>query len=151
MTCSSRIEWSNLQDATPGKCALQPTVAVVGACASGKTTLVRKLRQRGIGAYPVAQEHSRLQYMYRLREPDYVVYLDVSYPVVRCRRDVSWGPERLRQQKYRLRQARRRADTEIDTDSLTADEVCNAVLRFLACRAEEHVSPLDDNEGGWSR
>ena len=33
------------------------TVAVVGVCAYGKTTLVKGLQARGFAAYNVAQEH----------------------------------------------------------------------------------------------
>ena len=33
-------------------------IAIVGICASGKTTLVRGLREAGYDAYNVAQEHS---------------------------------------------------------------------------------------------
>ncbi len=123
---------------------VRPLIAVVGACASGKTTLVSMLRERGINAYSVAQEHSRLQYMYLLREPDLVVYLDVSYPVVRRRRDVSWGPKRLLQQKCRLRQARRRADLEVNTDDLTPEQVCAEVMGFLASRRATESDDSDD-------
>ena len=54
-------------------------VAVVGVCASGKTTLVSALRQFGIDAVDVAQEHSLVPHMWQvITRPDVLIYLDAG-------------------------------------------------------------------------
>ncbi|MFO8059454.1 MAG: hypothetical protein R6U70_02185 [Bacillota bacterium] len=121
---------------SPSEGARGPVVAVVGACASGKTTLVERLRERGIRAHSLAQEHSAAPSLYLRGVPDYVVYLDVSYDEVRRRRDVSWGPARLQAQKLRLRRSMENADLRILTDELDPAEICEMVVQYLAGRGE---------------
>lgn len=118
--------------AAPGADTLR--VAVVGPCASGKTTLVGHLRAHGFEARSIAQEHSQAPSLYRRNGANVLVYLDVSYAVVRRRREVAWGPERLRDEAVRLRGARRDADLVIDTDGLRAEEVLERVLGYLEAR-----------------
>ncbi len=111
-------------------------VAVVGPCASGKTTLVGRLRAVGVEAKSIAQEHSGVSALYERTPADVLVYLDVSLGAVRARREVSWGPERLEAEARRLTRAREAADLVIDTDSLSAEGVLGEVLRFLEARCE---------------
>ncbi|MCX7780437.1 MAG: hypothetical protein N2491_05895 [Negativicutes bacterium] len=106
-------------------------VVVVGPCASGKTTLVGGLRQAGIEAYNVAQEHSGIKRLWQKKQPDILIMLDVSLPTVRQRRAVPWGEERLILQRERLSDARDHADLYIHTDNLTKEEVLNAALNFI--------------------
>ena len=48
-------------------------IAVVGVCASGKTTLVQGLREEGYDAYNVAQEHSGIHDFWNKRQPNIIV------------------------------------------------------------------------------
>lgn len=98
-------------------------IAVVGVCASGKSTLVRGLRELGYDAYAVAQEHSGVPYLWSRRAPSFLVVLDATYDTVRQRRPVSYGPERLAQQRQRLRHAREHCDFFLATDDYTIEEV----------------------------
>ena len=62
-------------------------VAVVGPCASGKSTLTAALRAAGYEARMPAQEHSYVPDMWRrLVDPDVLIYLDISYEALRERR-----------------------------------------------------------------
>ena len=61
-------------------------VAVVGHCASGKSTLVSALRAHGYDANAVAQEHSAVSWLWRHAEPDVLIYLDAALETVRARR-----------------------------------------------------------------
>jgi deoxyadenosine/deoxycytidine kinase len=103
-------------------------VVVVGVCASGKSTLVRALRGLGIDAHNVAQEHSGIRQLWKKKNPDMVVMLDATIPVIRKRREVYWGEERLIAQRERLTDARRNADLFIQTDTLNRNEVLQLVL-----------------------
>ena len=106
-------------------------VVVVGVCASGKTTLVNRLRALGIEAFNVAQEHSGIREFWRKRQPDVLVLLDVTLPVIRQRRDVPWGEERLSIQRERLLSARTNADLYIQTDNLSREQVVETVLDYI--------------------
>ncbi len=108
-----------------------PRIVVVGCCASGKSTLVKNLRKADIPAFSVAQEHSSVSYMFRLRDPDFVVFLDASYEELRRRRDISWGKDRLQDQKRRLAKAKHVADIHINTDQMTPGQVSDLVLKLL--------------------
>jgi len=111
-------------------------IAVVGPCTSGKSTLVHALRDLGYDARMPAQEHSYVPDMWqRLIRPDVLIYLDVSWEVARTRRSVTWGPERIADENERLAHARARADLYLDTDNLSAEEVREQVLAFLADRS----------------
>lgn len=109
-----------------------PLIAVVGPCASGKSTLVRALREQGYNAREVKQEHSYVETMWQqLTRPDLLIYLEVSQEVAGQRRaveaDAPWW-DRLQQ---RLRHARQHADLQINTDRLSPEEVVDRALTFL--------------------
>lgn len=109
-----------------------PLVAVVGPCTSGKSTVVRALRDRGYTARMPAQEHSYVPDMWRkMVNPDLLIYLDVSYQAARQRRDIHWGPERLEKEAERLAHARQHADLYIATDNLSPADVIQQVLAFI--------------------
>lgn len=110
-------------------------IVVVGPCASGKTTLVTRLQELGLDARNVAQEHSGVKTLWRKKNPDVLVMLEASLPVIRRRRQVPWGEERLTVQRERLMDAREHADLFIQTDPLTREEVAQRVLEFIAGRA----------------
>lgn len=110
----------------------QPLIAVVGPCASGKSTLVRGLRRHGHNAREVNQEHSYVPTMWqRFTKPDLLIYLDVSQTAASERRsseaEAAWW-DALNQ---RLQHALRHADLYIETDDLTPAEVLDRTLSFL--------------------
>ncbi len=109
-------------------------VAVVGACASGKSTLVEALRQAGYEARHVAQEHSYVPSMWeKVSQPDVLLYLDVNFVTVQARRpDTNFHPRDLAEQERRLTHARDNCDLYIDTNELPAEEVKRKSLDFLA-------------------
>jgi len=107
-------------------------VAVVGVCASGKSTLVHALRQFGIESVDVAQEHSMVPYMWQnITRPDVLIFLDASQETVRQRwphfGDVDWVDEQVR----RLAHARAHADFVLPVDTLNPQQVLARVLHFL--------------------
>jgi dienelactone hydrolase len=123
--------------------AARPRVAVVGPCASGKTTLVAALHERGYDAHAVAQEHSGVPYLWQLREPDVLIFLNVTIDATAERRDARWPPDLYATQQARLANARQHADLYLDTSPISAAEVAARASDFLAtCLA----SP--DEDGG---
>lgn len=108
-------------------------VAVVGPCASGKSTLVAALRAAGYEARHPAQEHSYVPDMWqRLVDPDVLIYLDLSYETYVVRRPHGdLGPGFIEEQKRRLAHARAHADLVVDTSGLAAEGVWAAVAEFL--------------------
>lgn len=100
-----------------------PRIAVVGPCASGKSTLVANLKARGHDAYAVAQEHSAVKYLWSRQNPDVLIALDVSLEVVRQRRSPQWLEAIYERQHERLQDAYVNADVIIDSDSHNAEEV----------------------------
>ncbi len=111
------------------------TIGVVGPCAAGKSTLVKRLREAGYRARHIAQEHSFSPRMWQRisTAPDILVFLDVSYPVSAARRpDSRWRIQDYEEQQRRLAHARQHADLYLDTDGLTPEEVFRQVTTFLA-------------------
>lgn len=113
-------------------------IALVGPCASGKTTLARALRQAGYQVRQPAQEHSYVPAMWqRLSRPDLLIYLDVDYAASKQRRPhIDYGPERLQEQRHRLAHARQHCDLYLDTSGLSPQEVYRQVVTFLHALAD---------------
>ena len=110
-----------------------PLVAVVGPCASGKSTLIHELVKYGVNARHVAQEHSYVADMWqRLTKPDILVFLDASFQVAQKRRNLSWTEADYMQQQYRLRHAREHANLYLFTDNMEPKVVVQRVIEFLA-------------------
>jgi len=109
-------------------------IAIVGICASGKTTLVRGLREAGYDAYNVAQEHSCVHDFWNKKHPDVLVMIDATLPTVKKRRVVYWGQDRIDTQHKRLADAKAHADLYIQTDDLDAAAVRQKVIDFLKTR-----------------
>jgi hypothetical protein len=113
----------------------RPLIAIVGPCASGKSLLVRALRERGYNAREVAQEHSYVPDMWQqVARPDRLIYLDVSWQVARQRRPTDAGEHWWTEQAHRLRHARQHADLYIRTDDLPPQEILDQVLASLATK-----------------
>ena len=111
-----------------GEPAARPRVVVVGPCASGKTTLVDRLRAVGVDARVSAQEHSIVRDLWARMQPDYLVFLDVDLKTLRSRRAPTWPESVYLAQQKRLAPARHAADVVIDTTAHDASEVFEAVL-----------------------
>jgi shikimate kinase len=108
-------------------------VALVGPCASGKSTLAKALHAAGYEARQPAQEHSYVPAMWqKLTQPDILIYLDVDYETIVVRRPKNAGsPQRLDEQHRRLSHARQHCDFYLDTSNLSMVEVQNQVFSFL--------------------
>ena len=100
-----------------------PKIAVVGPCASGKSTLVARLLENGYDAHAIAQEHSAVRDLWKSRKPDLLIALDVSLEVVRQRRSPDWLEAVYERQHQRLKNAYAAADIIIDTAENDADGV----------------------------
>lgn len=109
-----------------------PLIGVVGPCASGKTTLIANLKEFGINARHIAQEHSYVLTMWKqITDPDLLIFLDASYPDTKKRRNLNWTLEEYQEQQRRLYHARQNADLYLLTDDLTPEAVFSKVLEFL--------------------
>lgn len=106
-------------------------IAVVGVCAAGKTTLSKGLQALGYDAFTVPQEHSGVKTFWRKKNPDILIMLEASLPVIQSRRSVPYGEERMRVQHERLADATTHADLILDTDPLSVDEVRAQVVSFI--------------------
>ncbi len=106
-------------------------VVIVGVCSSGKSTLSRTLRERGVHVRTVAQEHSYVPSLWQLRKPDVLIYLDASLHTVRRRRRPSWQQPMLDEQHRRLSHAREHCHLYIHTDGLSPHDVAARVLTYL--------------------
>ncbi|NDJ52742.1 MAG: hypothetical protein GYB68_06615 [Chloroflexi bacterium] len=110
-----------------------PLIAIVGPCASGKTTLASALRDQGYNARAIAQEHSNIRDLWqKFSHADVLVYLDVSLEGTRERRPAGrFDQERLAIQTKRLGHARQHSDLYIHTDHLRREDVLDYVLAYL--------------------
>jgi thymidylate kinase len=118
-----------------------PTIAIVGPCGAGKTSLAEALQGLGLDARQIAQEHSFVPEMWQIMtRPDVLIYLDVSYKVSTSRKQFHWTLEDFSEQLRRLRHARDHCQIYIHTDRLTADEVLNQVIKELDIG---HLPPSD--------
>jgi energy-coupling factor transporter ATP-binding protein EcfA2 len=120
---------------------LHKVVGVVGPCGSGKTTLVKRLSGLGINARHIAQEHSYVGAMWqKITHPDFLIFLDASYPETIRRRNLDWTMEEYQEQHRRLAHARQNADLYIFTDDLKPAQISQIVLDFL----KEHAIYPED-------
>ncbi len=111
----------------------RPLIAVVGPCASGKSQLTQALRERGYNAREVVQEHSHVPAMWqRITQPDWLVYLDVSWEAALQRRSIDAKADWWDELAHRLRHARQHADLYIHTDELTPQKILDRTLAFLS-------------------
>ncbi len=113
-----------------------PRIAVVGVCASGKTTLATALRDRGFDARQVSQEHSYVRDLWRrFSHCDIVIFLDVSLDTLRRRlADPNWPEFLYEEQRTRVRFARDECDLYIATDNLSPAQTLACTLAMLASR-----------------
>jgi deoxyadenosine/deoxycytidine kinase len=110
-----------------------PSIAIVGPCGAGKSTLARELQARGIQARQIAQEHSFAPAMWQhLTKPDILIYLDASYETCSQRKNLNWLPKEHAKQVHRLQHARQHCHIYIKTDDLKPDEVLDQVLSSVS-------------------
>jgi cytidylate kinase len=108
-----------------------PGVAVVGPCTSGKSTLVANLKQLGFNAWCVAQEHSDVKWLWKHKNPDFLVVLDITLATARKRRNVSWDEHKLADQHKALADARAHCNLYLPTDNLTPEEIVTKVVEAV--------------------
>ncbi len=108
-------------------------VAVVGACSSGKSTLVSTLLDVGFDARHVAQEHSFVPAMWKkISKPDVLIYLEVDFDNLIARwPNAHFQPHDLLEQNRRLAHARAHCDLYLNTNQLNPEEVKERVLTYL--------------------
>jgi thymidylate kinase len=97
--------------------------------------LPHRLRERGYDAQAVGQEHSGVPYLWRLGQPDLLIFLDVDIETTGRRRESVWPADLYETQQARLANAREHAALYLDTSALTAREVAERALAFLAASA----------------
>jgi cytidylate kinase len=97
--------------------ASDPLVAIVGPCASGKSTLGKSLRARGLRV--------------RITNPDYMIFLDASFEVSTHRKSLNWSEGEYEEEQRRLSDARRSCDLYLLTDRMSPEDVLRAVLDAL--------------------
>lgn len=115
----------------------RPLIAVVGNCASGKTTLVENLRKAGHNAINVPQEHSEVRRLWKYKKPDMLVLLSCTLETARKRRPgFAWTGKQLKEQYRRLRFAREECDLYIATDDLTRQQVAELVTAHIDAKGE---------------
>lgn len=120
----------------PDRSEKRPLIAIVGPCASGKSSLVQALRERGHNAREVLQEHSYVPTMWqRITQPDVLVYLDVSEETARERRATTAPKGWYRTLDQRLFHARQHADLYLQTDEMSPQEIVDDVLAWLEALA----------------
>jgi len=107
-------------------------IAIVGPCASGKTTLARGLQVLGYPARQIAQEHSYVPDMWqRLSRPDVLIFLDASYEICTARKQLNWTRAEYAEQHRRLAHAREECHIYIHSDGLTIEQALEATLQAL--------------------
>ena len=120
------------------------SVVVVGACGTGKSTLVEALQAFGYDARVVAQEHSIIPDLWaHAGIPDALVVLDASPAVISERRHNDFPEWLYRQQRERLRSAEEHATLYLHTDTLLPDAVQQKVIEHLQQLTIEQVLPAD--------
>jgi deoxyadenosine/deoxycytidine kinase len=117
-------------------------ISVVGPCASGKSTVVQALRMHGYDAHATSQEHSAVSKLWKQRDPDLLIALQVDLESVRLRRrNPRWSRAIWLEQQSRLADAFAHADYLTDTSHRSANDVVSDVLEFLSSHAgSEHRS-----------
>jgi cytidylate kinase len=115
-----------------GELSHGPLVAIVGPCASGKSTLGKALKARGLRVREVAQEHSYVPAMWqRITKPDFLIFLDASFEVSTARKALDWSESEYAEEQRRLAHARQACDLYLQTDQMSPEAVLQAVVNAL--------------------
>jgi deoxyadenosine/deoxycytidine kinase len=107
-------------------------IGIVGPCGAGKSSLAERLSPHFAFVRAIAQEHSYVPDMWRrITNPDFLIYLDASYPVTVRRRNLNWTEMEYCIELERLAHARQHADITIQTDALDLEQVAETALLQL--------------------
>ena len=108
-------------------------IAIVGPCASGKSTLKLALADCDYVIRMPVQEHSYVPSMWQqLSKPDLLIFLDVDVEQTAVRRPKNpSSPAYYAEQHRRLAHAREHCDFYLDTSPLSPTQVGERVLTFL--------------------
>lgn len=101
---------------------------VVGTCASGKTTIVRELKARGFEAATCSQEHTTNPYLWRRKEPRFLVVLQCKEATVQKRRGRVFPKGLHKKQVQRLGKARKHCHLFLPTDDLTISDAVEKIV-----------------------
>ncbi|CAN5745008.1 hypothetical protein BH23CHL5_BH23CHL5_11400 [soil metagenome] len=115
----------------PERIVSTPRVAVVGPCASGKSTLVANLRRNGVDAHSVAQEHSVIPDLWTHQNPDLLVCLHADLETVKERRGPAWRERVYLDQLERLRNAFAAASVVIDSGIVGEADALNVAMNTV--------------------
>lgn len=108
-------------------------VVIIGPCASGKTSLTRRLQKRGFDARACGQEHSEIRELWRHMQPDVLIGLRIDLDTLRERRSSgTWSGTIYARQQARLASGYANADLVIDCDAVDQDDVEQSVLVWLS-------------------
>jgi hypothetical protein len=96
----------------------------------------------GYDAHATSQEHSAVSKLWKQRDPDLLIALQVDLESVRLRRrNPRWSRAIWLEQQSRLADAFAHADYLTDTSHRSANDVVSDVLEFLSSHAgSEHRS-----------
>jgi deoxyadenosine/deoxycytidine kinase len=106
-------------------------VTVIGPCASGKTTLVERLKAAGYDAWVTSQEHSGVPDLWNHQRPDAVIGLRTDLETIRRRRGAGWSKVIFEAQMERLQRAYGASGIIVDTSVSSEDETLDASLTYL--------------------
>ncbi len=110
----------------------QESIAIVGPCGAGKSTLAEGLVRHGYHARQIAQEHSYVPDMWQqLTKPDVLIFLEASFETCNQRKKLDWTQKDFNEQLRRLRHAHKNCDLCIKTDGLKPDQILKNVLQAL--------------------
>lgn len=122
------------------------SIVIVGACGTGKSTLVKALQALGYHARVVAQEHSAVPDLWAHEDmPSALIMLDATPAVISERRHNDFPQWLYDQQRIRLRSAEAYATLYLHTDTLAAADVQQQVIQHLQ---ELHIEPENKREHG---
>jgi ABC-type glutathione transport system ATPase component len=109
-------------------------VAIVGPCASGKSTLAANLRAIGYDARVSGQEHSEIVTLWKRLGADVVVALHIDIGTLRARRGETWSQTLFDKQLARLRDAYEAADIHVNTAEASECRTFTLVTEALVQR-----------------
>lgn len=108
------------------------SIAIVGPCGAGKSTLADNLSRSGYQARQIAQEHSFVPDMWKLMtNPDLLIFLEASFETCSQRKGFNWTPADYQEQMRRLRHAHQHCDVLINTNGLTPEEIRDQALHQI--------------------
>jgi ABC-type glutathione transport system ATPase component len=108
------------------------SIAIVGPCGAGKSTLADHLVRLGFQARQIAQEHSFVPDMWQqLTDPDILIFLEASFDSCSQRKALDWTIKDYQEQMRRLAHAHKHGDIVLDTDGLTPQEILQKALDEL--------------------